>query len=347
MSPEQACGRELDARSDLFSLGAVAYNLLTGESAFAAPTVTEILERVVDSDPVSPSRVRPGLPPEVDRILARALAKDVADRYPDAKTMANEIREVLGEQNPPEEALVAPGANETHALSSRDVGVSTRPGGDLQDELETLISGLTPLEAEPVSTRTIPPTERKASDPGNDTARFTRRAGLVSLGLVALAGITLLAVGAWRLWPLAASLGPLPSPLPSAVSPTPAATADVSPVASPNPRPSVVPAVAHLAIDFDYPFKDGTLRIFVDGTLSLVEELKGQPDRNFVGITRHKGSIEKSITIRPGRREVKVEVTWEDNVKEDRVSQTFRAGELRRLEIKLGRIRKNLSVEVK
>lgn len=109
----------------------------------------------------------------------------------------------------------------------------------------------------------------------------------------------------------------------------------------------MLPAPARLAIDFDYPFKEGTLRIFVDGALSLVEPLRGQPDRNFVGIKRHRGSVEKSIAIAPGRHEVRVEVAWDDNVKEETVSRTFTTGESRRLEIKLGRIRKNLSVEVK
>jgi serine/threonine-protein kinase len=394
MSPEQASGKELDARTDLFSLGAVAYNLLTGEAAFAAPTVTEILMRVVNSDPEPPSRVRPGLPPEVDRIVARALAKDVAARYPDAKTMANDIREVLGEQSPPEEALVAASAQavaRAKALSPRDVGVATHPGGDLEDELETLVSGITPLDG-PLSTRTIPPIERKAPDPGNDTNRFARRAGLLSFGLVAVAGMTALAgFAAWKLWPVAASLSGSARPLPTAAppvvrstagrpssadpeaTPTPAApaamptpkpkgapSATASTRSSPVPKPAAAsespvptigpapaPAAARLSIDFDYPFKQGTLRVFVDGNLSLVEELLGQPDRNFVGIKRHRGSVEKSIAIRPGRHDVRVEVAWEDNVKDDTVTQIFQSGESRRLEIKLGRLRKNLSVEVK
>ena len=91
MSPEQATGEPLDARSDVFSLGAVLYLLLTGVRAFDAPSVPGILARVAKKDPTAPSKLTPGLPAVVDDIVARALAKDSAQRYASAHMLAEDI----------------------------------------------------------------------------------------------------------------------------------------------------------------------------------------------------------------------------------------------------------------
>ena len=95
MSPEQARGDKVDARSDLFALGAVAYLLLTGRTAFAGSTLPAIVTQVMHTDPTPPSEIVAGLPPEVDRITARALAKLPEARYPDGAAMAQHIEDVL------------------------------------------------------------------------------------------------------------------------------------------------------------------------------------------------------------------------------------------------------------
>jgi hypothetical protein len=110
--------------------------------------------------------------------------------------------------------------------------------------------------------------------------------------------------------------------------------------------PAPVPA-AILALDFVYPLEDGRLSVWIDGNLSLTQDLAGRLAKNLVGIKIHKGSLEKALGVRPGRHEVRVRVTWDDNVKEETLSATFKAGSTRQLEIRLGRIRKNLSVEWK
>ena len=95
MSPEQALGRVVDGRSDLFALGAVLYFLLLGRAAFAAENIPTILVRVVRQYPPLPSFLRPEIPAAVDDIVARATAKDPAHRYPDGKSMAEDIEDVL------------------------------------------------------------------------------------------------------------------------------------------------------------------------------------------------------------------------------------------------------------
>jgi serine/threonine-protein kinase len=88
MAPEQAVGAARpDARADLYGLGAVAYYLLTGHPPFSGPTAMAVLI-VVARDPVEPpSRHRPGLPADLERVILRCLAKSPADRYPDADAL--------------------------------------------------------------------------------------------------------------------------------------------------------------------------------------------------------------------------------------------------------------------
>ena len=95
MSPEQARGETVDARSDIFSLGSVLYLLLTGQRPFDAPTVPGILGRVATHNPPPVSTINPELPPEADTIVARCLAKAPPDRYPDARALARDIEALL------------------------------------------------------------------------------------------------------------------------------------------------------------------------------------------------------------------------------------------------------------
>ncbi|HEV7500352.1 MAG TPA: protein kinase [Vicinamibacteria bacterium] len=108
MSPEQANGDPLDARSDVFSLGAVLYLLLTGVRAFDAPSVPGILARVASKDPTPPSRMVPEIPSVVDDVVARALAKDVGARYATAQMLAEDIQDVLDDRPPRHRATWTP-----------------------------------------------------------------------------------------------------------------------------------------------------------------------------------------------------------------------------------------------
>jgi serine/threonine protein kinase len=94
MSPEQAEGRAVDARSDLFSLGVVLYEMATGQRPFAGETNLSILSSILRDTPRSVTEINAALPRDFERILRRALAKDPERRYQDAKDLRNDLEDL-------------------------------------------------------------------------------------------------------------------------------------------------------------------------------------------------------------------------------------------------------------
>ena len=95
MSPEQVAGKRADPRSDLFSLGVILYEMLTGRPPFTGDDVSSIMFQIMNLVPPPPSTVNPAIPAMLDFIVAKALAKAADDRYSDAAEFARDLRESM------------------------------------------------------------------------------------------------------------------------------------------------------------------------------------------------------------------------------------------------------------
>ncbi|WP_328502370.1 protein kinase [Streptomyces sp. NBC_00457] len=137
LSPEQALGRSVDARSDLYSVGIMLFQLVTGRLPFDADSPLAIAYAHVQEEPVAPSSINRALPPAVDALVARALKKNPNERFPSAESMRDECLRVAASLQPAPPSIV-PGAQ---TQSGQGVGASVFPP-----------VGQTPPQSAPVQT---------------------------------------------------------------------------------------------------------------------------------------------------------------------------------------------------
>jgi eukaryotic-like serine/threonine-protein kinase len=107
MSPEQARGRAVDARTDIFSFGAVLYEMSTGRLAFSGATTAEIFDGILNRSPLPPTRLNPEIPPELDRIIHKSLEKDPALRYQHAADLRSDLQRLKRDTESSRQAALA------------------------------------------------------------------------------------------------------------------------------------------------------------------------------------------------------------------------------------------------
>jgi len=388
-APEQATTGEVDARTDVFSLGSIAYTLLAGRPAFAARRIPDIVDRVVRYDPPPPSRIVPGIPVYVDRVIGRAMAKEPAHRYPDAQTLAEDLEEVLAGRAPAHVSEVARVAAAATWASPRAVPEAPGPAasepaeGELlevrEDTLELALRSLVEETATPAPTaapaapESPPPAapepkESPAPQPSRRRRAWIMGSALLIAGLAIGYGILVLrgvfAPGETPAPPPdAPSTAALPAPSgdPSpavaptrAPSPTPAATPRAAPTARPRgtgsgaPRETLTPREpGRLRIDLEHPLKDGVLRVWVDGERVIEQKLTGTVRKKGLLFKLAQGSFRDTLQVSPGVHKIRFQVAWDNNVKTEEITGTFRSGQTLRLEADLGRIRRGLNLEWK
>ncbi len=109
MSPEQARGKVLDARTDLFSFGVVLYEMATGEMPFTGQSIVEILEAIFTRLPVAPVRLNPNIPVDLEHIIAKALEKDQNLRYQSAAEIRTDLQRLRRDTSQSERRVSGPG----------------------------------------------------------------------------------------------------------------------------------------------------------------------------------------------------------------------------------------------
>jgi eukaryotic-like serine/threonine-protein kinase len=302
MSPEQAQARPVDGRSDIFSLGAVLYELLTGRRAFGSDSVHGIVLQVVQSDPRPPSSVIAGIPGDVDRVVARCLAKDPERRYPDGRALADDARAVLS-----------------------GTPLRVHPEEGPADAAATRVSSPKPPTTPPGA---VPWSPARPSGREGKGGLAGSRAKMVLAGAVLAAAAFAGYLARGR--PVPAESRPPSAPVPRAeVTPPPPTALDrvASLLAGPES--------AQVSLDFEHSLKSGTLRVSVDDAVVIEADLDSRVTKRVAGLTLRKGGLKDSFRVKPGRHEVRVRVAWDDNVKSESIWANLQPGSNRRLEARL------------
>ena len=290
MSPEQALGQRSDTRSDIFSMGSVLCTLLLGRPWFEAPSLPQIVRRLVHDDPPHLAILRPDLPASLDAVLGMALAKSAEDRYASAADMADDLEDILA------------GRSASHALLAGPNSAAREPGSppppDLLEafleELPLLESASNPGRAAGSVTQTVP---ARASRPvtGGSGRRWLLPATAVAVWAVlavvvnralapsvATTSTTLAQVAPMTMAPMTptttapAAAPTVPSPAPATTMPaleSPRATAS-NPRVGAAPTSSMDAGQSRIRLSVEHPFESGRLITWIDGVLVYETKLQ-------------------------------------------------------------------------
>jgi len=331
MSPEQLNGEAVDGRSDLFSLGVILYTVLTGYRPFQGNSALTVSFKVVNHEPVPATVLDTELPPGLDHIIARAMAKDPAERYQCGMEIVQDIqklregREPLSKTKAKLPGLPAGGsAGQTVAAEQQPSAHALLPWhGAAEKLLEQIrkrsvagvlvlaglfILGLWAISFGPqgVRSRAAGPlplagevaTHKTAATPTEPAATVPSIAKAPApieekLSKPVPAGRT----------------HPSPTKVARASSPTvsPAASPDTSPATSPAPSPATAPAT--LEIEVEHRFAEAQLSVWVDDRLTYTHQLEGTDKKHLVVFHHVQGHEFHAMQVSPGKHSLKVQVT--------------------------------------
>jgi len=244
MSPEQAWGRPVDARSDIFSLGSLLFEMLTGRRLFSGESEMSVLDAVREGRVQAPRDLDPRLPLEVNALVLKALARDPADRFQSAADMQREIDSSLSSLKPRPTAhelagfmqeLFGPGARAAEAATA-----ATAPPAMAAKGAAAAASPAVPKAAAEVAA--VAPREPAAAEALAGEGAKSR--GIVWVGLAAVA---VLALVAYLVFGRGGS-SPAPQPAPQATA-TEAPAGEVEPTPAPGTEaaaPDATPDVASM-----------------------------------------------------------------------------------------------------
>ena len=309
MSPEQLNGEAVDGRSDLFSLGVTLYTILTGYRPFQGNSALTVAFKVVNRDPVPATVFDTELPPGLDYIIGRAIAKDPSQRYQRGMEMVLDIQDLQQGREPWSKAK-QPDSSGGALRSASDTGrfLSLGPLATADNSR----SNRRALRLQRGAAENLLATMRKRS-----FASAVLVVGLLLFGLrlghLAWHQEALPPAATRTIPPPPASADPVPVKtksepvVPKAQKPVPTGRSHPSPAIAP---PSTSPiSAAILEIEVDHKFAEADLSIWVDDRLTYTRLLEGTDKQRLVVFHRVQGHEFHAVQIPPGKHLLRVQVT--------------------------------------
>ena len=259
LSPEQIRGEELDGRSDLFSLGVVFYEILSGKRPFEGDTITTLVYQILHKEPPPISELR-AVPPRLEELLRRMLAKSHDERIASAGEVARELAAIEAELS--DETLSAPAGtgplDATRVLPRRPTGPNLPNDSPAAPALGTVPASPPTTPSTPrIPTAPVPAPVQTAAPPPAAPAPAKRLPVALLVAVVLLAVVGAAAGGAWYLFfrrpageveqaaaQTETRTGPQTETRTSTVPPAPAPSPSTAPPAAPVASPSIVPPSA-------------------------------------------------------------------------------------------------------
>jgi serine/threonine-protein kinase len=296
MSPEQLNGEAVDGRSDLFSLGVVLYTILTGYRPFQGNSAITVSFKVVNRDPVPATVLDTELPQGLDYIIARAMAKDPAERYQRGMEMVLDIQHLQQGREPWSKAKLPSSPTGGSAGQTAKERAKSPPGqpaiaGKLLQNTRALSLGRGAENLLEVRKRYLP--------------------GALLLAGLFILGVWVISFGSRRERPRAAE----PLPLAGAVAPVVTAPAPIGKSVKAVPAGSPVsPATspATLEIEVEHKFAEANLSIWVDGRLTYTHRLEGTDKKHLVVFHHVQGHEFHAVQVSPGKHSLRVQVTSDE-----------------------------------
>jgi eukaryotic-like serine/threonine-protein kinase len=333
MSPEQLRGDPVDGRSDLFSLGVILYRLLTGHRPFQGNSTRTISFKVVNRDPLRATAFNSELPPELDHVIARAIAKNPSQRYQTGMEMALDLQDLRGG--------IAPRSNNSASLASH---LKDQPAGQekLFPQGSLTVAGAATLKTD--SSRD----ERSSQSIGEvATVRFSQPWQQMSVAFLTLGFLTVAFACLWGAIPVnttyitatasdlpamrsTATVAPsvLPHAVPKSAQLTKASSMKPWRRANPSGQPASrfelaqtpleqtrlkQAAFSPLRIAVEHHFGTASLSVWIDDELRYSYPLRGAVKRRMLVFKGTEGYFSDSVQVAGGRHLIRVRVLSADN----------------------------------